>query len=103
MVVAETMVVGTPIVSFDCPSGPFELLEGGRCGYLVPDQNVPQFAEALYRALSIVAEARSKATLARKKIQEFDVSKIVKRYTDLLEKEIAEKWPHSLRQSGRVS
>lgn len=99
MVLAETMVAGTPIVAFDCPSGPYEMLDAGRCGYLVADQDVSAFADALYRAITNPDEAQSKAALAQTKAKEFDVSSVVCQYMDLIEETIASKY----RQADRIA
>ena len=51
-VLVEAMALGTPVVSTDCPSGPAEILDGGRYGHLVPMRDPVALAAALDTALS---------------------------------------------------
>lgn len=51
LVLAEALSVGVPVVSTDCPSGPQEILEGGRYGSLVPVGDFEQMAEAIFDTL----------------------------------------------------
>lgn len=46
-VLLEAMALGVPIVSTDCDYGPAELLDGGRCGRLVPVGDVEALARAM--------------------------------------------------------
>ncbi len=50
-VLIEAMACGTQIVATDCPSGPAEILQGGRYGQLVPVEDANALAEALVNAL----------------------------------------------------
>lgn len=50
-VIVEALFCGCPIVSTDCPSGPAEILAGGRFGALVPVGDAGALARALAGAL----------------------------------------------------
>ncbi|WP_103130148.1 glycosyltransferase [Deinococcus aerius] len=50
-VITEAMACGAPVVAADCPSGPAEILEGGRHGLLVPVDDGAALAQALGQVL----------------------------------------------------
>lgn len=51
-VLVEALLLGTPVISTDCPSGPHEVLQGGKCGQLVPCGNVAALADAITATLA---------------------------------------------------
>jgi len=50
--ILEAMACGVPVVATDCTSGPAFLLDGGRCGTLVPVDDVPALAAGLVLVLT---------------------------------------------------
>jgi glycosyltransferase involved in cell wall biosynthesis len=79
-VLIEALACGCPVVSTDCPSGPAEILDGGRFGALVPVGDDQAMAAAIATTLDRPIEAatlRERATL-------FDVDRSVDRYLELL-------------------
>ena len=51
MVLIEAMAVGVPVVSTNCPNGPFEVLKGGELGSLVPVGDLSALTEAILGVL----------------------------------------------------
>lgn len=79
MVLIEAMALGTPIVATDCPSGPAEILEGGKWGRLVPMGDPDALARAVVETLR---DPRRDA--AGERAREFSVDKIVGEYAEAL-------------------
>lgn len=50
-VLIEALALGTPVVATDCPSGPAEILRGGRYGELAPVGDSERIASAILRSL----------------------------------------------------
>jgi glycosyltransferase involved in cell wall biosynthesis len=48
----ESITLGTPVVSFDCPSGPNEIIEQGINGYLVEFMNIEDLKNKLFKVVS---------------------------------------------------
>jgi glycosyltransferase involved in cell wall biosynthesis len=79
-VILEALACGCPVVSTDCPSGPAELLDGGRYGTLVPVGNPSALAAAI--AATLAAPRRSEMLRAR--AAEFSPDATAARYLDAL-------------------
>lgn len=50
-VLIEGLILGKVLVSTDCPTGPREILDGGRAGLLTPVGDAPALAAAMLRGL----------------------------------------------------
>jgi len=79
-VLVEAMACGCPVVSTNCPSGPDEILAGGRYGRLVPVGDDAALADAIIEAL----DATFDSDVLRTRARAFDVDRAVERYLDVL-------------------
>ncbi|GAB4275206.1 MAG: glycosyltransferase [Deferrisomatales bacterium] len=80
-VLLEALACGCTVVSTDCPSGPAEVLAGGRYGALVPVGDAQALAEALLHALDAPADPEAQRARARR----FSVGAAVEAYLEVLE------------------
>jgi len=79
-VLVEAMACGTPVVSTDCPSGPSEILEGGRYGPLAPVGDDGRLADAM---LSVLRHPIDSGEL-RARSAAFSVDLIADQYLSLI-------------------
>lgn len=56
MVLVEAMSFGVPCISFDCPSGPRDIIADGKNGYLIENGNIDDFIIKLERLLNMSNE-----------------------------------------------
>jgi glycosyltransferase involved in cell wall biosynthesis len=79
-VLIEALACGCAVVSSDCPSGPAEILEGGRLGPLVPVGDDDALGAAIARVLSSPSDPAARRARAR----DFTVDRVAPRYLDAL-------------------
>ncbi|MBI1347535.1 glycosyltransferase [bacterium] len=84
-VLLEALALGTPVIATDCPTGPREILEDGRWGWLVPLGDTPAITEAITATLddlpAACAQAREGAIAIRAR---HDIRTGVRRFEDVL-------------------
>ena len=78
----EAIGCGIPIVSYDCPIGPREIVVDDVNGYLVKYNDINQLAEKMEECLKRDWDEER----IRRTAEKFDVSYIAKEYIDLFEK-----------------
>ncbi len=79
-VLTEAMALGIPVVSTDCPSGPRELLDGGRLGPLVPVGDAP----GLSRAMAETLDRHPPPETLKAAVAEYNQDQSARRYLDAL-------------------
>lgn len=79
-VIVEAMAFGKTVVSTNCPSGPAEILEDGKLGYLCAVENPIELSNSIEKALQVPIDGNTliKATL------QYTIKETVKKYIEIL-------------------
>jgi glycosyltransferase involved in cell wall biosynthesis len=94
MVLLEAMSAGLPVVSFDCPTGPSEIVSQGVDGYVVPDGDGDALAGAIIDLIEDPGKRRAFSAAAVEKAAQYHPTLVAERFEALLEELTAAK-PHA--------
>lgn len=83
MVLIEALACGLPVVSFDCPWGPADIIRDGEDGFLVEYLNTDEAAQRVCQLIDNPIMRKKMSANARKNIQRYDRDVVMKQWLDL--------------------
>ena len=79
-VLIESIAMNTPVIAFDCPSGPSEIIQDGRNGYLVKNQDIDDLRKKMQNFPYDKFDYRDLVNSIKKN----HIKKVFKQYEDLI-------------------
>lgn len=86
LVLTEGMLVGLPLVSFDCKCGPSEIITDGENGFLVKHGDIETFADRICRLIEDRDLHARMSDKALKFSKLYDIDNIMRRWNALFDK-----------------
>lgn len=84
MVLLEAMSFGLPCISFDCPSGPRDIIDDGKNGFLIPCYDKELFAEKICQYIMSNSDDKQKLGQgATRKVENWDNRAILEQWKDI--------------------
>lgn len=90
MVLLEAMSCGVPVVSFDCPCGPKDLITDGENGYLVEDGDIEKLADRIVYLIRHPEKRKEMGAMAYKRSADYSEDKIMKQWMELFNEVLAD-------------
>ncbi len=85
MVLIEALACGTPVVSYDCPTGPSEIICHEQNGLLVENGNIHELSTAITRMHQDEALKKTCKANAKKSVSHLSFDNIKKQWQELIE------------------
>ena len=88
-VLTEAMAAGVPVVAFDCPFGPGDIVRDGEDGLLVPPEDVNALAAAMERLMADSDLRRRLGEAGARNVRRFHRDAVVAQWDALIEEVVA--------------
>lgn len=85
MVLLESMQHGLPVVAFDCPTGPRNIVQNGVTGMLANNNNVEEFANKLSLLVMDTKRRNTFSKNAKSAVKQYSIERVLNHWEDLLE------------------
>lgn len=86
MMIAEAMAAGVPVVAYDCPSGPGDIITNGVNGWLVRPGDEKTMAERICWMIDHISERQEMGTKALQRSLCYDLDLVIQQWLVLFEK-----------------
>ncbi len=83
MVILESMICGVPVVSFDCPHGPRNIIKNGEDGILVENLNTQALADNICYLIENPEIRKEMGEKAKRNIKRYSRENVMKQWTEL--------------------
>ncbi|MBF0598344.1 glycosyltransferase family 4 protein [Faecalibacter rhinopitheci] len=83
-VLLEALNVGLPVVSYDCPNGPRNILTHGEDGILVQNQNPLDLANTIIYLIQSPLQLQNMSLKGKQNINRFSTSSVMQKWNNLL-------------------
>ena len=85
MVLLDAQMADLPIISFDCPTGPAEIIEDNVNGFLIKDYNIDDMADKINELIENNQKRQEFSKNAKKNIYKFSKANVVSKWIDIIE------------------
>jgi glycosyltransferase involved in cell wall biosynthesis len=86
MVLIEAMACGLPVVSYDSPCGPKDIVRHNEDGLLVPSGNIDALAEAMHQMMLDDSLRQQMAKVAVKNVQRYKLNEVCQHWQKIFER-----------------
>lgn len=91
LVLLEAMRHGLPCITFNCPYGPKDLIDDKKCGYVIENDNIEQFAERLNYLIDNKDVRKNFSEEAIMKSHQYNVDNIMNLWRELFHSLLSQK------------